>query len=86
MIKDRKQDMKTLFRGVFAVVAVMILASVALVSCKTNEEYDFEFKLPGGVSINYDKLADQADKDFDDIKEWAERNRGCDYFFQPNTL
>lgn len=46
----------------------------------------FEFKLPGGVTINYDKLSDQADKDFDEIKEWAEKNRACDYFFQPNTL
>ena len=47
--------MKTLFRGVYAVVAVMILASVALVSCKTNEEYDFEFKLPGSIVTEFKK-------------------------------
>lgn len=46
----------------------------------------FEFKLPGGVSINYDKLSSMADDEIGEIKEWAENNRSVDYFFQPNTL
>lgn len=46
----------------------------------------FEFKLPGGVQINYSNINDAADRDYDEIKEWAERNRTCDYFFMPNTL
>ena len=46
----------------------------------------YEFKLPGGVTINYDKFTDQANDDYEEIKEWAERNRVCDYFFMPNQL
>ena len=46
----------------------------------------YEFKLPGGVTINYDKLNEQADNELDDIKEYFENNRAVDYFFMPNTL
>ena len=46
----------------------------------------YEFKLPGGVTINYSTLSDQAEKDIDDIKEWIEKNRAADYFFMPNNL
>lgn len=46
----------------------------------------FEFKLPGGITINYSNISDQADRDFDDIKEWAEKNKACDFFFMPNQL
>lgn len=46
----------------------------------------YEFKLPGGVTINYSNLTDQAEKDIDDIKEWIEKNRAADYFFMPNAL
>ena len=46
----------------------------------------FEFKLPGGVSINYSNLADQASEEMDKIDEWIQNNRACDYFFMPNTL
>lgn len=46
----------------------------------------FEFKLPGGVTINYSAFNDEADKELDEIKEWVEGNRAADYFFNPNTL
>lgn len=46
----------------------------------------WEFKYPGGVSINYSNLTDQADSEIEQIKEYFEQNRACDYFFQPNTL
>lgn len=46
----------------------------------------FEFKLPGGVSINYSNLSDQASEEMDKIDEWIQNNRACDYFFMPNTL
>ena len=46
----------------------------------------FEFTLPGGVSINYSSLSDQADNEIDKIDEWIQNNRACDYFFMPNTL
>jgi hypothetical protein len=45
-----------------------------------------EFKLPGGVTINYSNFKDEADSDMEDIKEWIEKNRACDYFFMPNSL
>lgn len=46
----------------------------------------FEFTLPGGVTINYSNLSDQASEEMDKIDEWIQNNRACDYFFMPNTL
>lgn len=46
----------------------------------------FEFNLPGGISINYSTLSDQADSEIDKIDEWIHNNRACDYFFMPNKL
>lgn len=46
----------------------------------------YDFKLPGGITINYDKIKDIADTEFDEIKEYVERNRTNAYFMQPNTL
>ena len=46
----------------------------------------FEFNLPGGISINYSSLSDQADSEMDEIKEWIQNNRAADYFFMPGTL
>ena len=46
----------------------------------------FEFKLPGGVTINYSTLSDQADSEMDKIEEWIQKNRAADYFFMPGTL
>lgn len=46
----------------------------------------YSFKLPGGIEINYDKLAEQANDEIDEVKEYFENNRAIDYFFMPNTL
>lgn len=46
----------------------------------------YEFKLPGGISINYDKIKEIADDEYEEIKEYVERNRSNAYFLQPNTL
>lgn len=46
----------------------------------------FEFKLPGGVTINYDRHSSAADEEIQKIEEWAENNRTCDYFMIPNTF
>jgi hypothetical protein len=46
----------------------------------------YEFKLPGGVTINYSSLSDDAKDEMDSIKEWLENNRAVDYFFCSNTL
>lgn len=46
----------------------------------------YEFKLPGGVSINYSNLSDAAGDEINKIEEWIQNNRAADYFFMPNTL
>lgn len=46
----------------------------------------FEFKLPGGVSINYSMHQDAANDEIEQIKEWAENNRSTDYFFLPGQM
>ena len=46
----------------------------------------YDFKLPGGISINYDKLAERAQDDIEEVKEYFENNRAADYIFMPNTL
>lgn len=46
----------------------------------------FEFKLPGGVTINYSNLSEQADNEIEKIEEWVMNHNGVSYFFQPNTL
>jgi hypothetical protein len=46
----------------------------------------FEFKYPGGVTINYSNFSDAAKEELDEIKEWVKDQHAVDYFFQPNTL
>ena len=46
----------------------------------------FEFKLPGGVTINYSSFTEQADSELDEIKEHIQNQYSTDYFFMPNTL
>lgn len=41
----------------------------------------YEFKLPGGVTINYSNFQDQAQEEIDKIYEWADNNKSTDYFF-----
>lgn len=60
---------------------------VCLVKRSLNTIYStFEFKLPGGVTINFSNFKDEAESEMEEIKEWMERNRTNSYFFQPNTL
>lgn len=46
----------------------------------------YEFKLPGGVTINYSRFSDEANDELEEIKEWVYNHNGVSYFFQPNTL
>lgn len=46
----------------------------------------YDFKLPGGVTINYSQFSDLAEKEIDEVKEYLENNRAVDYFFMSNTL
>ncbi len=44
-----------------------------------------EFKLPGGVTINYSKFSDEAEKEMDKIEERLKSNYSADYFFVQGT-
>lgn len=46
----------------------------------------YEFKLPGGVTINYSKIQDSAESEIEKIDEWIQNNRSVNYFFMPNNL
>ena len=46
----------------------------------------FEFKLPGGVQINYQRFQDAAEREMDKIDEWIAKNRAADYFLNNNTI
>ena len=46
----------------------------------------FEFKLPGGVTINYSNFSDRAQTEMDSIFEWIKSNHSADYFFNTNTI
>ena len=79
MIRCRVQD---LYNNYYVFRYVVCLAKRALSTIYGT----WEFKDPGGVTINYSSLTDQADNEIEQIKEYMEQNRACDYFFQPNTL
>lgn len=46
----------------------------------------FEYKLPGGVTINYSRFEDSADAEMDKIDEWINKQHSADYFFNSNTI
>lgn len=46
----------------------------------------FEFKMPGGVTINYSRFADMASEEMQQIDEWIAKNHSSDYFFNTNTI
>lgn len=46
----------------------------------------FEFKLPGGVTINSQMLADRASEEMQSIYEWLITNHSADYFFNTCTI
>lgn len=46
----------------------------------------FEFKLPGGININYSTFRDQANEEMQQIDEWINKNHSADYFFNTSTI
>lgn len=46
----------------------------------------FEFKLPGGISINYSKFNDEASSEIEKIEEWVNKQHTPDYFLNSNTI
>lgn len=60
---------------------------VCLVKRNLSQIYGtFEFKYPGGVTINYSTFADTAESELEKIEEWVKDQHAVDYFFQPNTM
>lgn len=46
----------------------------------------FEFKLPGGTTINYSTFRDMANEELQQIQEWIQKNHSADYFLNSNTV
>ena len=46
----------------------------------------FEFKLPGGVTINYQRFHDMATEEMQQIDEWIKNQQSADYFFNTMTI
>lgn len=46
----------------------------------------FEFKYPGGVTVNYSSFREEADAEIERIVEWINKNHSCDYLFNTNTV
>ena len=46
----------------------------------------FEYKLPGGITLNYSRFEDSADQEMDKIDEWIKSQHAADYFFNTNTI
>ena len=46
----------------------------------------FEFKLPGGVTLNYSIWRDMANEEMQKIDEWIQKNHAADYFTMTNTI
>lgn len=46
----------------------------------------YDFKMPGGVTINYQRFHDMAVEEMDKIDEWIRTQHAADYFFNSNTI
>ena len=46
----------------------------------------FEYKLPGGITLNYARFEDSADQEIEKIEEWCRTQHSADYFFNTNTI
>lgn len=46
----------------------------------------FEYKLPGGITLNYSTWREQANQEMQEITEWINKNHSTDYFFMTNSI
>lgn len=46
----------------------------------------FEYKLPGGITMNVNRFWEQADKEEQDVKDWVKGQHTPDYFINSNTI
>ena len=77
-----RTKIQSLYNNIYFFRFVVCLAKQALATIYGS----FEFKLPGGVQVNYSNFSDAAEKELDEIKEWVLNHNGVAYFFQPGTL
>lgn len=45
-----------------------------------------EFKLPGGVTLNYNRFNELASEYIEEVKEWISKNHAADYFINSNSI
>ena len=45
-----------------------------------------EFKLPGGVTINYARFQEMANDYIQEVNDWVVKNHAADYFFTSNSI
>ena len=45
-----------------------------------------EFKLPGGVTINYNRFNELADKYQEEVEQWVNKQHTADYFINANSI
>lgn len=46
----------------------------------------YDFKLAGGVSINWSRFHDMGENEINKVEEWVNKNHACDYFLQSATI
>lgn len=46
----------------------------------------YEFKLPGGVTLNYQNFRDAANEEIQQIVDWINQNHAVDYFIMSETI
>ena len=46
----------------------------------------YDFKLAGGVSINWSRFNDMGENEITKVEEWVNKNHACDYFLQSATI
>ena len=56
------------------------IRSMATIMCT------FEFKLPGGITLNYQVWRDMANEEMQQIDEWIKSNHATGYFYNTNTI
>ena len=64
----------------FRMVVALALRSMATIMGT------MEFKLPGGITINYSRFQDMAESYLEEVKEWIQKTHAADYFLNSNTI
>ena len=49
-------------------------------------EHPFEYKLPGGITLNHSRFWEMANEEMQRIDEWINKQHSADYFFNSNSI